>query len=149
MSLSFVMWGMHTFNDQNFGICGKTIGSLRRNVVRPLLQMLRARGYKVKDRRSDNLLITERRVISPEGVRRMCIGHEFYTRGDNAEYGAMLDKVGRNSDDMSNEVLCEIAEDIMSHTDPARIDGMDVASMMFLIDNEVCHHCFDVYEGRE
>lgn len=93
-------------------------------------------------------VITERRVISPEGVRRMCIGHEFYTCGDNAAYGAMLEKVGRNSDDMTNEVLYEIAEDIMEHTDPARIDGMDVASMMFLIDNEVCHHCFDVYEGR-
>lgn len=94
-------------------------------------------------------VITERRVISPEGVRRMCIGHEFYTRGDNAEYGAMLDKVGRNSADMTNEILCEIAEDIMEHTDPERIEGMDIASMMFLIDEEVCHHCFDVYEGRE
>ncbi len=32
MSLSFVMWAMSTFTGQNFAMCGKTIGSFRRNV---------------------------------------------------------------------------------------------------------------------
>lgn len=31
MSLSFVMWAMATFDGQNFAMCGKTIGSFRRN----------------------------------------------------------------------------------------------------------------------
>lgn len=57
MSLSFVMWGMETFDQQNFGMCGKTIGSFRRNVLFWLKLMLKARGYKVKDLRSDNLVI--------------------------------------------------------------------------------------------
>lgn len=33
MSLSFIMWAMATFDGQNFAICGKTIQSLRRNVI--------------------------------------------------------------------------------------------------------------------
>jgi PBSX family phage terminase large subunit len=56
MSLSYVMWGMDCFADQNFGLAGKTIGSLRRNVITPLKRMLKSRGYKVKDHRADNFL---------------------------------------------------------------------------------------------
>lgn len=56
MSLSFVMWGMETFNEQNFAMCGKTIGSFRRNVLTVLKPMLLSRGYKFKDHRADNLL---------------------------------------------------------------------------------------------
>ena len=46
MSLAFVMWAMSSFNGQNFGMCGKTIGSFRRNVLFWLKIMLRSRGYK-------------------------------------------------------------------------------------------------------
>ncbi|GIN37809.1 PBSX family phage terminase large subunit [Heyndrickxia oleronia] len=56
MSLSYVMWGMDTFNEVNLGMAGKTIGSFRRNVITPLKRMLKARGYKVKDHRADNFL---------------------------------------------------------------------------------------------
>ena len=57
MSLSFVMWGMETFDGQNFAMCGKTVGSFRRNVLFWLKMMLNGRGYKFEDRRSENLLI--------------------------------------------------------------------------------------------
>ncbi|MEK4303607.1 PBSX family phage terminase large subunit [Oceanobacillus sp. FSL K6-0251] len=56
MSLSYVMWAMETFEDENLGMAGKTIGSFRRNVVKPLKRMLRSRKYKVKDHRADNML---------------------------------------------------------------------------------------------
>lgn len=56
MSLSYVMWAMETFEDENLGLSGKTIGSFRRNVVKPLKRMLRSRKYKVKDHRADNML---------------------------------------------------------------------------------------------
>ncbi len=59
MALSFVMWAMYRFNGQNFGMCGKTIGAFRRNVVFWLKIMLRTRGYKVHDARADNLLIIQ------------------------------------------------------------------------------------------
>lgn len=61
LSLSFVLWGMARFNGQNFALCGKTIASLRRNVVGVLKQMLTARGYTAAERRGDNLLIVTRR----------------------------------------------------------------------------------------
>lgn len=57
MSLSFVMWAMESFAGQNFGMCGKTIGSFRRNVLFWLKLMLKARGYSVADHRADNLVI--------------------------------------------------------------------------------------------
>ena len=56
MSLSYVMWAMSTFANQNFGMAGKTIGSFRRNVLFWLKLMLFARGYRFKDHRADNLL---------------------------------------------------------------------------------------------
>lgn len=57
MSLSFVMWAMETFTGQNFGMCGKTIGSFRRNVLFWLKLMLRSRRYGVVDHRADNLVV--------------------------------------------------------------------------------------------
>lgn len=63
MSLSYVMWAMESFNDENLGMSGKTIGSFRRNVLAPLKRMLKTRGYKVKDHRADNYL-----TITKNGV---------------------------------------------------------------------------------
>lgn len=60
MSLAFVFWAMTNFESQNFAMCGKTIGSFRRNVLFWLKLMLRARGYKVEDHRADNLIIISR-----------------------------------------------------------------------------------------
>ena len=57
MSLSFVMWAMYTFNGEQLGLCGKSIGSLRRNVINPLVKMLPLLGYRVQDKRSENCLI--------------------------------------------------------------------------------------------
>ncbi|TNB92615.1 PBSX family phage terminase large subunit [Bacillus cereus] len=62
MALSYVMWGTATFNGENLGMAGKTIGSLRRNVITPLKKMLKSRKYKVKDHLSENML-----TISKDG----------------------------------------------------------------------------------
>lgn len=56
MSLSYVMWAMFTFSGQNLGMAGKTIGSFRRNVFFWLRLMLLARGYRVRDHRTDNMV---------------------------------------------------------------------------------------------
>ncbi|MEC0037814.1 PBSX family phage terminase large subunit [Bacillus cereus] len=56
MALSYVMWGTETFNGENLGMAGKTIGSLRRNLITPLKKMLKSRKYKVKDHLSENML---------------------------------------------------------------------------------------------
>lgn len=57
MALSFIIWAMTTYNCQNFGMCGKTIGSFRRNVMVLLKQILLSIGYDADERRADNLLI--------------------------------------------------------------------------------------------
>lgn len=56
MSLSFVMWAMEKFSGQNFGMCGKTVGSFRRNVWFWLKIMLLSRGYTYKDHKTDNYI---------------------------------------------------------------------------------------------
>ena len=63
MSLSFVLWAMSTFNQQNFGMAGKTIGSFRRNVLFWLKLMLKSRKNHVIDHRTDNML-----EVSKNGV---------------------------------------------------------------------------------
>ena len=40
MGLSFFLWAMSCFNRKKFGICGKTIASLRRNVLPEILPKL-------------------------------------------------------------------------------------------------------------
>lgn len=75
MSLSYIMWAMDKFGDQNFGMAGKTIGSFRRNVVVPLKRMLKSRGYNVTDHRSYNML-----AIAKDGV----VNH-FYIFGGKDE----------------------------------------------------------------
>lgn len=64
MSLSFVMWANETFDGENFALCGKTIGSLRRNVIKPLLKMLKSRGYKYKEHRADNYITISKGKVS-------------------------------------------------------------------------------------
>lgn len=64
MSLSFAIWAMSSFNGQNFGMCGKTIGSFRRNVLFWLKLMLKARKYKVEDKRADNLVIVSKGEVT-------------------------------------------------------------------------------------
>lgn len=60
MALSFVIWAMNSFAEENFAMCGKTIGSFRRNVLAVLKLMLVARGYQSKYHRADNLLEVSR-----------------------------------------------------------------------------------------
>lgn len=60
MSLSYAIWAMTNFNGQKFGMCGKTIGSFRRNVLFWLKLMLKSRKYKVEDKRSDNLMVVSK-----------------------------------------------------------------------------------------
>lgn len=57
MSLSYLLWAMQSFDGANFAICGKTIGSLRRNVIAPFKQMLPAACCQCTDRRAENLLL--------------------------------------------------------------------------------------------
>lgn len=54
MGFSFVSWAMTCFDGESFALCGKTIASLRRNVLGVLKQQLLGRGYEVIEHRADN-----------------------------------------------------------------------------------------------
>lgn len=56
MSASFIIWAMSRFDNMSFGICGKTISSLRRNVISPLIPFITKLGMEVKEHRSKNSL---------------------------------------------------------------------------------------------
>lgn len=52
--ISFFIWAFANFNEQNFGLCGKTINSFRRNVWTWCKQLLRLRGYHISESRDEN-----------------------------------------------------------------------------------------------
>lgn len=56
MSLSFVLWAMSAFDETSFAICGKTVTSLRRNVITPLLPYLRELSFGVNEKRSQSVI---------------------------------------------------------------------------------------------
>ena len=56
MADGFVLWSMTNFNGQNFAICGKTIESLRRNVISLMPQWLEG-IFSITEKRSENKLI--------------------------------------------------------------------------------------------
>ena len=80
MGLSFFIWAMTEFDETSFAVCGKTIHSVRRNVVVELLPELKRMGYTVQERVSENLLILG------DGGRE----NRFYLFGGKDESSAAL-----------------------------------------------------------
>ena len=80
MGLSCFLWAQSSFQGKKFGICGKTIQSLRRNVLSEILPMLEALGAVWQEKRSENLLTVR------------FLGHEnqFYIFGGRDESSASL-----------------------------------------------------------
>ncbi len=61
MMLSFVDDAMRRFNNQRFGICGKTVDSAIKNIITPYLGLSYAKQkYRIQWRRSDKLLIVSK-----------------------------------------------------------------------------------------
>lgn len=80
MSLSFISWAFYHFGDTSFALCGKTVTSLRRNVVTPLVPILKSLGFGVEEKVSKNYL-----EIEKGGVR-----NRFYLFGGRDEGSAAL-----------------------------------------------------------
>ncbi len=80
MSLSYICWAMARFNGAQFGICGKSVISVRRNVVAAVVPWLAKLGFQWTEKRTENLL-----EIS-------CCGHtnRFYLFGGYDEKSAAL-----------------------------------------------------------
>ncbi|MGN1002547.1 MAG: PBSX family phage terminase large subunit [Oscillospiraceae bacterium] len=80
MGLGFFLWAMSSFDGKMFGLCGKTITSLRRNVVAVLLPLLGEIGFDCREKLSQNRL-----TVSYEGH-----SNEFYLFGGRDEASAAL-----------------------------------------------------------
>ena len=72
-------------------------------------------------------------MLPSEDVRSLCIEKQFYTRGTNEDYDAMLNLCTKSP--MDSEKLIEIAEDIVEHTDP---DNEWIASYE-AVDEVICY----------
>ena len=80
MSVSFVAWAMGNFTDTSFALCGKTVTSLRRNVITPLLPVLTDLGFTCKEKISKGLV-----EIEYENTK-----NRFYLFGGRDESSASL-----------------------------------------------------------
>lgn len=80
MGISFICWAMRKFDGERFGMCGKTIISLRRNVVSVLLPVMRRLGFCCEDKVSKNVV-----TISFGGRQ-----NKFYLFGGRDEGAAAL-----------------------------------------------------------
>ena len=80
MGLGFFLWAMASFDGMRFGVCGKTISSLRRNVLSEILPRLGALGATWKEKRSENLV-----TVTFKGHR-----NQFYIFGGRDESSASL-----------------------------------------------------------
>ena len=80
MGLSFFLWAQTCFQGQRFGVCGKTISSLRRNVLSEILPRLEGLGASWKEKRTENLVTVK------------FLGHEnqYYIFGGRDESSAAL-----------------------------------------------------------
>lgn len=54
--LSFFCWAMSSFQNRSFALCGKTIVSVRRNLLSELLPLLENMGFRCRQQVSRNLL---------------------------------------------------------------------------------------------
>ena len=80
MGLGFFLWAQTCFQGRKFGVCGKTISSLRRNVLSEILPRLAGMGAVWREKRSENLVTVN------------FLGHEnyFYLFGGRDEGSAAL-----------------------------------------------------------
>lgn len=60
LTVGFFLWSMVRFNGKTFGLCGKTIASLRRNLIEQLPQWL-AGVLEVRQHRAENKLVVRDR----------------------------------------------------------------------------------------
>ncbi|MCI9122309.1 MAG: PBSX family phage terminase large subunit [Oscillibacter sp.] len=56
MGLAFFLWAQARFDGRQFGLCGKTISSVRRNLLAELSPFLRSLGMDLRERRGEHLV---------------------------------------------------------------------------------------------
>lgn len=111
---AFVKWAMEGFDNQRFGICGKTVDSAQKNIIVPFISMTLAREiYTLKWRRADKVL----EVISKDGKRNY---FEVFGGKDESSFmliqgrtlaGVLLDEVALMPESFVNQALARCSVD--------------------------------------
>lgn len=86
---------------------------------------------------------TETRHLEASTLRKLCILHDWYTCGDNEEYGRLFDRLRDCCgcpENLTTEKLVEIAEDIWEHSD---IQDYTIETVLHEL-ARACYHRFDV-----
>jgi PBSX family phage terminase large subunit len=80
MFISFVSWAFYAFSDASFAVCGKTVSSIKRNLIGPMRGVLEDIGFSVKVLESKNRM----------EIRRDGRVNIFYLFGGKDEASAAL-----------------------------------------------------------
>ena len=54
---AYITWSQYSFENQNFILAGKSMGALKRNVLKPMFQILAAKGIPYQYNRSENFIV--------------------------------------------------------------------------------------------
>lgn len=111
---AFVKWAMECFDNQRFGICGKTVDSAQKNIIVPFISMTLAKElYTLKWRRADKVL----EAISRNGKRNY---FEVFGGKDESSFmliqgrtlaGVLLDEVALMPESFVNQALARCSVD--------------------------------------
>ena len=66
--------------------------------------------------KTNMLNFKERRILTQENLKKLCIENKFYTRGDNKDYTYLMNFTKENVN-LSTDDIIEIACDIKVHSD--------------------------------
>lgn len=86
-------------------------------------------------------VLTETQKWEPEKIQRMCIEHDWYTRGTCADYEALMDLVRELEPTPAG--MYRVAQDISNHSEDVE-GSADPMLIMFHIANDVVTRFFEI-----
>ena len=87
------------------------------------------------------IVMTETQKWELEDIQRMCIEHDWYTRGTCADYEALMDLVRSLEPTPAN--IYRVAQDISNHSEDVK-GSADPMLIMFHIANDVVMRTFEI-----
>lgn len=84
-------------------------------------------------------MFKEVRRASYDGLYNLAVKEWWFTKANNEVYKDWLDYSIHNN--LAVEQLEAMAEEVMQYSNLA--DGMEIESIMFLIEREACYHIFE------
>lgn len=80
MFVSFILWSMYNFSGSAFAICGKTSSGVKRNIISPMMPILKELGFSVTVQASKGIMT----------VKRANTENRYYIFGGKDESSASL-----------------------------------------------------------